>query len=352
MKLLLEQLFYGRGERGYGILGASPEALSFRNRVEAICGAVGTPAACYDGEPFLLSVPEGGRVIMVCGRHGAPDSMKRETLFFHALIAEKTVLAAANANAFTLFDQGAFAGRLPCGEIQAVSFIANPGEAESAASCRASLPCFIRSDKPAPDAVRALVGMDANELTWATFAFQPLGGFDAQVIPPRAAAPFGASEYDASGNLVRAANCAQTGKDKPSYAQPSTRHDVALPSSMRQKTSAMLKVSLLANLFLVALCAALFVSRKAEQPNPTSSSTVGTDNSVKDEIENAAREAYRTRLLSIAPTNNLRDLPGFKSAANWQENDDPDRRQAFLTLLQIEALIRELDNPNKEKNNP
>ena len=352
MKLLLEQLFYGRGERGYGILGASPGAAPFRNRIEAICGAVGTPAAGYGGDPFLLSVPEGGRVIMVCGRHGAPDSMKRETLFFHALIAEKTALAAANANAFTLFNQGAFAGRLPGGEIQAVSFMANPGVAGSAASCRASFPCFIRSDRPAPDVVNALVGMNANELTWATFAFQSLGGFDAQVIPSRAAAPFGASEYDASGNLVRAANFAHTVQDKPSYAQPSTRHDVALPSSMRQKSSAMLKVSLLANLFLVALCTALFVSRKTEQPNPTSSSNVVTDIGDKDEIENAAKEAYRKRLLSIAPKSELREQLGFQGVAMWKDSKDVGEKQAFSTLLAIEALLKELKTPTKENTNP
>ena len=272
MSLSCEQLFYGRDERGYGILGASRGALHFAPRIEALCGAVGTPAVNYSGEPFLLSVPEGGRVIMLCGRRGTPDSMKRETLFFHVLIAEKTALAAANANAFTLFEQGAFAGRLPDGEIQAVSFIANPGEAGSAASCRASLPCFIRSDKPAPDAVRELVGTDANEVTWATFAFQTLGGFDVQVLSHRIAAPLGASEYDTAGGLIRSSKAASPRATEAVYEATSARQDAASPDKKNHNSSAMFKVSLAGNIVLAVLCAVMFTARGTDAPETQVSS--------------------------------------------------------------------------------
>ena len=117
MTITCEQLFYGRGERGYAILGASPGAGSFAARIVALCGSVGTPGGSYGGEPFLLSVPEGDRVLMVCGRRGAPDSMGRETLFFHALVVAKTDLVAAKADAFSLFAQRAFAAKMPGGAI-------------------------------------------------------------------------------------------------------------------------------------------------------------------------------------------------------------------------------------------
>ena len=113
MNLPLEQVFYGRGERGYAVLGASPGGLPFAARVEALCGAVGTPAGDYSGEPFLVSVPDEDGVIMMCGRSGAPDSMGRSTLFYHVLIGLRKDLAAAKVDAFTLFDQGAFVAQMP-----------------------------------------------------------------------------------------------------------------------------------------------------------------------------------------------------------------------------------------------
>ena len=103
--MVLEQLFYGRGERGYAILGNSPGAANFTERVDFLCGAVGTPNNDYRGAPFLLSVPEKNGVIMICGRRGMPDSMGRETLFFHALVADKAAMSDANADAASLFSQ-------------------------------------------------------------------------------------------------------------------------------------------------------------------------------------------------------------------------------------------------------
>ena len=216
MKLTLEQLFYGRGERGYGVLGMSPGGAPFTARVEMLCGAVGTPGADYGGEPFLLSVPENDRVLMICGRRGAPDSMNRETLFFHALVAAKKDLAAAKADALSIFAQGAFAAKMPAGTVEPLRIDCKAGRDGSTSrppdgrAVGASLPCFVRSPSPAPDVVRAFVGGRANELAWATFAFQPFDGFDVQVLPPRIAAPRSTNECDVDGKLVRAAETSGT----------------------------------------------------------------------------------------------------------------------------------------------
>lgn len=59
MRVRLEQVFYGRGDNGYAVLGVSPGGRPLARRVAALCGAVGTPGGNYGGEPFLLSVPDG-----------------------------------------------------------------------------------------------------------------------------------------------------------------------------------------------------------------------------------------------------------------------------------------------------
>ena len=224
MTIRLEQLFYGRGECGYAILGTSPGGTQLAARVKQLCDSVGTPGVAYNGESFLLSVPEDDHVLMVCGRRGAPDSMGRETLFFHALAAAKKDFTAAKANALTLFDQGAFSGKMPDGNIDAIRIDCKPGRDDSTSRPPSEhaqlplLPCFVRASRPCPDAVRHLVGDRANELSWATFVFQPLAGFDVQVLPPRAAAPHSANECDADGNLVHAA-CRFGGDDDVSIGQ-------------------------------------------------------------------------------------------------------------------------------------
>ena len=286
MKLRLEQVFYGRGELGYDVLGASPGGASLTARVEQLCGSVGTPGGGYGGEPFLLSVAEGDRDIMVCGRRGAPDSMGRDTLFFHALVAAKTELDAAKENAFTLFDQDAFAVKMPDGTVEALRIDCKPvrvgssirptdGRAEDAV-----LPCFVRVPSPAPDAVRGLVGDRANELSWATFAFRPLDGFDVQVLPPRVAAPDSTNEYDANGKLVRAAvrqgnnGQARRPQGKEIFPGRPAGGERVVNAPPPSKSFAMFKFSLFANLVLLALCAALLASRKSvplpvSKPEPT-----------------------------------------------------------------------------------
>ena len=220
MKLLLEQLFYGRGERGYGLLASSPGASPLAARVAELCGAVGTPGTDYVGEPFLLSVPDGDRVLMLCGRRGAPDPMGRGTLFFHALAAAKKDLDAAGADAFSLFAQGAFEAKMPGGAVGALAVDSVPAGGGAPGRPRAPgapLPCFVRLPRPAPDVVRAIVGGRANGLAWATFSFQPLDGFDVQVLPPRASTPRSANECDAGGSLLRPA---EPSAGRPAPARP------------------------------------------------------------------------------------------------------------------------------------
>lgn len=266
MTLKSEQVFYGRGECGYGIIGESPGATPFRKRVEALCGAIGTPDADYGGEPFLLSVPEVGHVFMVCGRRGEPDSMGRATLFFHALIAEKDALIAANADAFSLFEKGAFAGKIPDGEVVALTMrtevrkpapSAHRGTTSSTCGSVRMQPTIFRAVSPAPNLVRPVIVGRANDIKWATFSFQPLNGFDVQVLPPRVLLQATGEQ----GTRMPIVNRAQEKREKG----PQAKH------------SAMFTASLVANAILAALCVCLYLQHgpcKPEVPHDADTSQV------------------------------------------------------------------------------
>jgi len=268
MNSVLDQVFYGRGDRGYAILGASPGGAAFAARVESLCGSVGTPGSEYGGEPFLLSVPENDCVIMVCGRRGAPDSMGRATLFFHALIAAKQNLGAAKADAFSLFEQGVFRDRIPAGGIVPLQLdlgLNSRGSAER--HLDVVLPCLFRAEGPAPERVRSAVGDRVNDLAWATYSFQPLPDFDVQVLPLRVLAPWTINEYNASGKRMRAA-CAkgearEAARRNPEYQSPLPAAAPITKAPPPGKSNAMLKFSLVLNLALAAACAALLALRKS-----------------------------------------------------------------------------------------
>jgi len=279
MMLSLEQVFFGRGSRGYAVLGASSGARSAVARVEAICGSVGTPDGDWGGDPFLLSVPEHECVLMVCVRRGEPDRMGRSTLFFHALVAERETLAAAKTDAFALFEQGAFADKMPSEPINALSFEVKSGRDGSTGRptegriVEASLPCVFRSDRPAAELVRSVVADRALNLAWATYSFVSLSGFDVQVLSPRISAPSGCNEYDSSSKLLRIWNKEPIERDRSQTItgerSPHSLSHGSLPGKDPPAGSCSLKASLLANIALVILCLLLLVSRKTKlSPEP------------------------------------------------------------------------------------
>ena len=329
MNITFDQLFYGRGARGYGILGVSPGAAGLASRVEALCGSVGTPASGYGGEPFLLSVPDGDYVIMSCGRRGAPDSMGRATLFFHVLVALKANLSAAKADAFSLFAQGLFSDKMPQGEIAPARLDVDPSSARRSCGGTAvnvSVPCLFRSDGPLPALVEAVVGERTLDLAWATFAFQALPDFDVQVLPPRVQGPRTVNEYDASGDLVRGAVIpsaprAEGRSDAPVRPRPQPRRPEVPDEPLPEKSNAMLKLSIAVNVILIALCVWAIASRSSagrddprrpvqpETANPGGSGAPGpsagernagigeeTMEAVRPEIERRAVDAYKARL--------------------------------------------------------
>ena len=361
MKISFEQLFYGRGERGYGMLGVSPGGRAFAPRVESLCGAVGTPGSDYGGEPFLLSAPEGEHVIMLCGRRGAPDSMGRSTLFFQALVASKAEMARVKADVFSLFLHGAFADKMQTGDIGALTIDVKADRVSAPISrLDVSLPCVFRSEKPLPDSVCATVGERANDLSWATFSFQPLSGFDVQVLPLRVLCSQTVNEYDASGRLGRSAAAVNTpraeekldgGRERGTPSSYSSFPKESLP----ERSNAMLKFSIVANLVLLVVCAVLLVSRKS-MPDSSASTTeqivvtnfvekvvekqveAQLSDAQKAEIENAAIARFRSELTNRFPKGKeindfderIKELPKYEDIS---KDSKFNQQKAFLDKL-------------------
>ena len=338
MNVKFEQLFYGRGKGGYGVLGASPGGRRFAARVEKLCGGVGTPGGEYGGEPFLLSVPEGEFVVMVCGRRGAPDSMGRNTLFFHVLVARREELDAAEADAFSLFVQGAFAGSMPTGEIAALDIEAEKRvPLDLATPARRPYPAVIRSARSETEAVRGLAGGRENALAWASRAFQVMPGFDIQVVPLRTALPRGVNEYDAAGRLVRSAGVgAPQEVAKPSRpADPAVEGKEPLkasgknpPNPSGKTCGVLLGLSLAAN---AALALLLVLSRQSVSPE------------LSAEIERSAVERYRGELAAQFPRDARID--DFKEAASKLPRYDKfqgnwtDYREANAFLVHVKTYV-------------
>ena len=341
MNLSIEQIFYGRGIYGYGILGVSPGGRSFASRVEALCGMVGTPGVDYGGEPFLISVPESDHVVMVCGRRGASDSMGRSTLFFHALVAGKAEMADANADAFSLFEQGLFADEIPAREIAALSIdlkSADNAYPHPENFVGMTVPCVIRSDKPQFDLVRAAVGDQALALSWATLAFQPMRNFDVIVLPPRASCQRNVNEYDSSGRIIRSVATTRNSKEAvPPHKCPDER---PFPSSgqtvsmtPKGNPSAMFVVSVAFNIVLAVVCAALLATRRSAIDSSAGPATpIVVTNFVdrvvekivpaqltdekKLEIEEAAIKQYRSELRDRFPDESSQTFLNFNKTAS------------------------------------
>ena len=369
MTIKFEQVFYGRGERGYGILGASPGADKFIARTEALCGAVGTPAVDYGGEPFLLSVPEEDRVVMACGRRGALDAMGRATLFFHVLIAAKTDLHAAEADAFSLFTSGAFAERMPDGKTECLRIDTQAEPNEPAPGMAVLLPAVFRSPAPASNLVQRAVAGRANGLSWATYAFQPLPGFEVQVLPPRVLCLQAANEYDASGKLLRSAAAEKVPQAEGKLGCGSERvtlshySNVANESS-QEKSNVMLKFSIVVNFVLVAVCAVLLVSRKSMSDSPANKTEqiVVTDfvekvvekqveaqlsDAQKTKIEDATIARFRSELINSFPKGKeiidfderIKELPKYEDISK-----DSKFKQQKAFLDKLKAYVEFVNN--------
>lgn len=163
----LNQIFYGNAGFGYKVLGASDASLS--GKAAEICRAVGTPDGISELAPFLVSVPDGEQLFMVCCSPGKADGVGRKTLFFHVLVGNRDEATSAGINAFSLLESKRFSDVLPGGSILPISVLKLFGESDVPAWNGVLL--RIPRKRPANSEIRQLVGSRVNDVAWATFSF-------------------------------------------------------------------------------------------------------------------------------------------------------------------------------------
>ena len=268
------QIFYGRGKDGYGILGASPTGRPFVDDMASLCRAVGSPDRPSDVRPFLLSKRIRGNVLMIRACRGA-DPSGRATLFFHAFVAPEAELAAANLDAFVLADRHTFSSTRPDSiNDMPVQRLDKPPSARGDATERQGggqfpdqnlrCPAFVAADHPLNAEVRHALGRETLSRSWATYSYNPLQGFDLCVHSDYGATPTAGNRYvfDGSGFVPR------------SSTPPPNPVSMVAPGPRDNKTSRVLRASLVANILLVTLSFLLFLRVRAISEQLTRSANV------------------------------------------------------------------------------
>lgn len=348
----LAQVIYGRGENGYGVLGASPSGKPFADTVASLCQAIGSPDRPGDIRPFLLSKREGENVLMVhvC-RDG--DSLGRATLLFHALVAPEGELSSAGLDAFVLSDRQSFASRLPKGVLDDLPF--PEGERRSAGIRSGSLefPAFVQADAPLDAEVRNALAGETLVRNWTTYSYWPIDGFDLCVYSSGSSAPPKGNRYAfEGGRFVALAGL-------PPVALPSH------PVGWKGKPPVALMASLFANMALAAALAAVLVLHGNEPGRPGSSEPEGiSEKDARGKWEEAWKGRWRRDLVSSLD-NRLDGKPHIADFDGAMKELDPyypeyktgraqppgDRTLAVYSALQayVSLVENEIVNPNSKK---
>jgi hypothetical protein len=243
-----------------------------------------------------------------------------------------------------------------------------------------TVPCVIRSDKPQFNLVRAAVGDQALELSWATLAFQPMRNFDVIVLPTRASCQRNMSEYDASGRLIRSVATRSRPKEVTSPSEqmkerPSSSVDQISNVTSKGKNSTLFVLSVVINIVLAAVCTALLALRRSatdSSAKPTTPIVVTnfvervvketvpaqlTDDE-KAEIKRGAVEQFLKELKSRFPGDekisdfeiNVKKLPNMN--VTYQEimhGNNPDFKDAKTVLISLKKYVTFLNEEILEK---
>lgn len=320
MQVKLEQAFYGRGQFGYGILGASAGGKAFGDAVESLCEAIGSPDAFLKWRPFLVNKLYGEYCLMCCVQQGKPDSCGRATVFYHVLIGLASEMSKAGLDAFVLFDKGLFrdvAEEHP----ETVSVEGRPPETTPARPFIFQYPAVLSVLEPATELVRSVLGADSVRRSWTTFAFHAMPGFDLCALDARVTPPSGVARYDQHGKELSAMSV--------------TNHS-GLQQEQGAKKSIALRVSLVVNVLLIIVFAALLVARNSSTQPPS------VPHEGRDVV--SANDSIRQDLASLKESNEK------LSAENAALKDEVSRLQTTVKqkesvadgLVSREVVINEL----------
>lgn len=284
MSIKIEQVFYGRGQFGYGILALSKGAGAFEDAVRSLCESIGSPDAFVSWKPFLVNRIFGDYCLMVCVQPGAADSGGRPTVFCHVLIGLASELTVAGLDAFVLSDLRLFrnaADERP----EALSVEAVARKPTATPPFRIQFPAVVSVREPDSDLIRALLGSGSTRRSWATYAFQPMSGFDLYALNSRSSLPWGIACYDVNGNVLSKV----VSNDKGTTVKTGKKQ-----MSPFEK-SPLFGVSLAVNAVLIVICALLLMRRPSVQ--------MGSDIPPTEDLQAVAEDSLRQRIADLEKEN-------------------------------------------------
>ena len=330
----LEQLFYGSGRDGYGILAASPGAEPFRAAAASLCESFGTPSGGDPIEPFLLCRRDGDGILFARGVQGRNDPQGRRTVFVHVLIAAREPLDSARVDPFALARCGIFRETLPDGTPGAIDLdLSSLDKIKPVSSPSLPHPVVIQSSRPiAEKLIRATFGDCAWAHSWATWSWRFLDGFAVQALPPRTPVPDFIAVYDNMGKRLRASSV-----PLPSSVPQLLRESVQpnLPSGPSapppRKSTKLLAASLLLNVVLAIVCAWAFLKPQEKGTSPVAEKPI---------VDNTAQELAEI-LASSYPGWKTGSLDAFlepTSAKSWEQSKVTGQSAVYQFLAKTYAL--------------
>lgn len=315
MQVKLEQVFYGRGQFGYGVLGASPNGKAFSDAVESLCESIGSPDAFLTWKPFLVNRPFGDYCLMCRVQPGEPDSCGRPTILYHVLIGLVSEMVAAGLDAFVLQEAGLFRKDV-VEHPESVSVERRSQKRLEKRPFDILFPAVVSVSGPDPDLIRRLLGADSVRRSWATFAFHPIPGFDLYALNNRASIPKDVACYDSNGKLLSALKSAdQEGKRQ-------------MPISNK---SPLLGMSIVINAILLVACVFLFSRNPPPQPQEGRVQAVA-DESLRRQVDDLKKRNER-----IATTN-----AQLKAEVNRLRNELEQKGNSVAGLVSRDEVMREL----------
>lgn len=324
----LEQLYWGHDGGRYRLLGASSQAPAddvayFRDRL-------GTPDGLSEIKPFLLSVPVGDLLVMMCGQQGRRDNIGRKTVFFHALIGSKEECKQHHVNAYSLWENGFFKAEYVEGtsvEPLSVQILPEIHIPEVETPLWNGQKLAIRSDKPENELVCQMLGARINDVPWAGFTWNPLDDFMVYAISRYAATPKDRPCHDLK---------------KTETIQPETVPIKPL-SPDRMKDEKVKPVSHFSEILLLILLIvslgfnALFVWQcRIEKKHPLSMTLVETKNS-------EVKSADKTEQLPSMPKANFdwekKVKKTYEIRRIWEDKGTKGKSEDFEFLKELKAII-------------
>ena len=275
-ELRLDQVFYGSGPKGYDILATSFAEVPCAWSAVNACLAIGLVPGSGLPKPILLSRILDDRIVMAKICNGAKDSSGRNTLFIHALVSTTQEARMACVSTFSLADSGAFCDKVSDSSDKPL-FVDAASSVVSKSQESLELPAAIETSEPREEIIRRVVCGKENVLSWSTFAYGDMSGYDIICLSPLASSPDERNIYDADLRLVRKAivnkSCLSPVPIRDEYPRPEQKCVTGPNSpgtgSARRKNGLLLSliVSIVVNLVLLVMLIRVQPNEIRVQPN-------------------------------------------------------------------------------------